>query len=182
MNFDALLKNLIYVLKESQMKIGYTDNAASLNYPPASLARLLGTEADDSVLRKALKDFAAYAEPTLGRITVGVYDGQYCLTVPAQGVRYVHENVPENPFLRELIDLTAQHKARGIAEVRALFSKYSDKVVCQEVEGDGYDHVLYFADGTPDDFIYLFETAFGHVTYHRMTKADYEGEIISGEG
>ena len=175
MNFESLLKNILYVLGESQMKIGYTENAASLNYPPASLARLL--EAEEAQLGQALEDFADFAEPTLGRVTVSVYDGQYCLTIPAQGVRYVHENVPENPFLRELIDTVMEHKAHGIEEIRELFSRYSDNVVCEEVDGDGYDHVLYFSDGQPDAFIYLFETAFGHVSYHRMTKADYEAEI-----
>ena len=176
-NFEALHDNLIYVLKESQMKIGYTDNAASLNYPPASLARLMGVEQDDVLLRQALEEFSLYAEPILGQITVSVYDGQFCLTIPHKGVRYVHENVAESLFLRELIDGVMQHQLRNIGEVRALFCRYSDKVVCEETEGDGYDHVLYFADGQPDSFVYLFETAFGHISYHRMTKADYAAEI-----
>lgn len=176
-NFEALRDNLIYVLKESQMKIGYTDNAASLNYPSASLARLLGIKQDDTVLRQALEEFSSYSEPILGRISVGVYDGQYCLTIPAKGVRYVHENVEESPFLRELIDGVMQHRLRNIDEVLALFCRYSDKVMCEKTEGDGFDHVLYFMDGQPDSFIYLFETAFGHISYHRMTKADYEAEI-----
>lgn len=176
-NFEALFENLIYVLGESQMKIGYTDNAASLNYPSASLARLLGTEQDDVLLHRALEEFSLYAELILGRITVSVYEGQYCLTIPSKGVRYVHENIKESPFLRELIDGVMQHRLKNINEVLALFCRYSDKVVCKKTEGDGYDHVLYFADNQPDSFIYLFETAFDHISYHRMTKADYAAEI-----
>lgn len=175
MNLDALRDNICYVLKEGQMKIGYTENAASLNYPPASLSRLLEvgeTEVDD-----ALRAFCDFAAPTLGRVSVGVYDGQYCLTIPKEGVRYVHENVPESPFLRELIDAVKNHTAHTVEQIEAVFRRYSDDVVCKAVEGEGFDHVLYFADGRPDGFVYLFETDFGHVSYHRMTKADYEAEI-----
>lgn len=179
LNFEKLKENLMYVLKESQMKIGYTDNAASLNYPPASLCRLLGQEPQEAALRKALDAFADYVRPELGKIEVSVYDGQYCLTVPAEGVRYVHENVAESPFLRELIDAVMQHRLHDIDDVLALFHRYSDDVGCAATEGDGYDHVVYFNDGKPDDFIYLFETDFGHVSYHRMTKADYEAELPS---
>lgn len=180
MRFDELQKNLLYLLKESQMKLGYTENAAALNYPPASLCRLLGC--DQRELEGALRDFAAFVAPTLGELGVSVYDGQYCLTVPVQGVRYVHENVPESPFLRELIDAVSGHTVHSIGEVRAVFAKYSDCVICEAVEGEGYDHVVYFADGKPDDFIYLFETDFGHVSYHRMTRADYEAELGSTGG
>jgi len=53
MNLEALYENILYVLKESQMKIGYTANAASLNYPPASLMRLLGVGPGDEVITSA---------------------------------------------------------------------------------------------------------------------------------
>ena len=65
MNLEALYENILYVLKESQMKIGYTANAASLNYPPASLMRLLGV--GEAETDSALQAFCDFAEPTLGR-------------------------------------------------------------------------------------------------------------------
>lgn len=175
MNLEALYENILYVLKESQMKIGYTANAASLNYPPASLMRLLGV--GEAETDGALQAFCDFAEPTLGRASVSVYDGQYCLTIPQKGVKYVHEKVPESPFLRELIDAVKDHTAHTVEEIEAIFRRYSEDVVCRTVEGEGFDHVLYFADGQPDGFVYLFETEFGHISYHRMTKEDYEAEI-----
>ena len=176
-DFEALRNNLIYIIKESQMKIGYTDNASLLNYPPESLCRLLGIAGDSNALDEVLAEFCRCAEPQLGEISVSVYDGQYCLTVPATGVRYVHENVAESPFLRELIDAVMQHKVHDIDGVLDIFKRYSSDVRCIAVEGDGFDHVMWFGNGGPDDYVYLFETDFGHVSYHRMTKADYDAEI-----
>lgn len=178
LNFDALMENLLYVLKESQLKIGYTDNAASLNYPAGSLCRLLGRQMDDRELEAALAEFCRRAEERLGKIAVSLYDGQYCLTVPREGVRYVHDCVEESGFLSELIAAIRAHRVHSIEDVLEIFSRYSDHVLCEEVQGDGYDHVVYFADGDPDRFVYLFETELGHVSYHRMTRADYEAEMI----
>lgn len=177
MDFKALKDNLIYTIKESQLKLGYTENAVSLNYPPASLCRLLGEQLDEGELREALAAFADYAADVLGKVKVSVYDGQYCLSVSAEGARYVHEQVLASPFLLELVDAVRARSVHTIDEVLDIFRRYSDSVTCEPVEGDGYDHVVYFADGQPDDFVYLFETDFGHVSYHRMTRADYAAEI-----
>lgn len=176
-DYTALRDNLLYVLKESQMKIGYTENAASINYPPASLCRLLGAELNDDELKRELSGFCDSVLPILGDVAVSKYDGQYCLTVPAQGVRYVHEQVKESPFLAELIELVRDHRAKDIGDVLAVFRKYSDKVVVREADSDEYNYVLYFEDGDPDGFVYLVEAMFGHVSYHRMTMPDYLAEI-----
>lgn len=176
-DYTALRDNLIYVLKESQMKIGYTENAASINYPPASLCRLLGEELSDAELKQELGGFCDSVRPILGEIAVSNYDGQYCLTIPKEGVRYVHEQVSESPFLRELIELVRDHRGKGIDDVLAVFKKYSDRVVVKESDADEYNYVLYFEDGDPDGFVYLVEAMFGHVSYHRMTPADYLAEI-----
>lgn len=176
-DYQSLMNNLMYVIKEGQMKVGYTENAATLNYPHGSLCRLLGREMNGEELSKALEGFASYAAPALGQVEISRYDGQYCLTVPAEGVRYVHEQVADSPFLRDLIEAVKAHKVKRIEDVLRIFQRYGQQVVCEKTDGDGYDHVVYFADGKPDNFVYLFETAFGHVSYHRMTKDDYQAEI-----
>ncbi len=180
-DFEALKNHLIYVMKETQMKIGYTDNASSVNYPPASLCRLLGTQMDKDELEQALAEFSAYVRPALGELKISEYDGQCCLTVPAQGVRYVHEQVADSDFLGELIALIRSPQKVEIEDVIAVFRKYSGKVVVEEEDNEEYNYVLYFEDGQPDDFVYLVEACFGHVSYHRMTKADYQAEIVGNE-
>ena len=42
------------------------------------------------------------------------------------------------------------------------------------VDADGYDYVVYFLDGKPDDYRYCLSMEEGHLTYHRFTKEDYE--------
>lgn len=181
LHFEKLKENIIYVLKEAQIKLGYTDNAASLNYPPASLCRLLGRDLGAAELRKVMEDFCSEVRPLLGEIKISDYDGQYCLTIPPDGVRYVHENIADSGFLTDLIALLREHRAVDIDDVLAVFYRYSDKVACRKVDDDEYNYVIYFEDGTPDDFIYLVEIDLGHASYHRMTRADYEAEIKDTE-
>lgn len=178
-DFSVLKDHLMNVLKESQMKIGYTENAASINYPPASLCRLLGEELNEQELNDRLSLFCDEIRPLLGTVTVSRYEGQYRLTVSSEGVRYVHEHIPDSPFLKELIALIRERRPKEIGEIIAVFQKYSDKVVVEASDNEEYNYVLYFEDGMPDDFVYLVEARFGYVSYHRLTKPDYRAEIES---
>ncbi len=173
MNYKALKDNLIYVLLESQIKIGYTDNACSVNYPLYSLNNLLEEELDDDAMMIVLHDFARYAEDPLGRIALSRYDGQFCLTVPKDGVRYVHENVSDSGFLTELVALLREQRTIGLDDVLSVFRRYGDDVVCERAEDEEYNYVICFGDNVPDSFVYLFELELGHASYHRMTKKDF---------
>ena len=44
--YQSMRQGLIDVIKESQIKIGFSPNPVKLYYPPASLAAALGTGAD----------------------------------------------------------------------------------------------------------------------------------------
>lgn len=169
---SALLKNLTDVLLESQIKLGFTDNPVSLYYPLDSLCRMLGISADAGEVDAIL---ASLPDIPLGRIAVTRNGERYGLTIPAEGVRYVHEHVRDSGFLTEFIHLLASHHhGITIEEILAVFRKYSTHVVCKEVTDDEFDYLLYFEDGTPDDYRYLISMEMGHAAYHRFTPADFQ--------
>lgn len=170
-NYPALLQSLIDVLLESQIKIGYTENPVGLYYPLGSLCRLLGVEADLPEMDALL---AGAPEEPLGKLTVSHSGERYCLTVPAEGARYVHEHVQDTGFLTDLIALLSGHShSIGVEDILAVFRRYSDQVVCCSVDTDEFDYLVYFADGKPDAYRYLISMEMGHVSYHRFTPADY---------
>lgn len=173
-NYAALKKNVTDVIKESQIKIGYTPNPVSLNYPVDSLNNLLGTDYNAEEMGSALENFNMYVKDDLGEIQFSLHEGKYCLTIPAKGVSYVHENVQDSGFLTDLISLLTTCRNISIGDVLKVFHKYSDHVSCTKVENDEFNYLVYFEDGEPDDYRYCIDIDLGHVTYHRVTPKDYD--------
>ena len=171
-NFDKFLKNLMYVIKESLTKLGYTYNEVTINYPVDSLNRLFETQCTEEEMAGVLAQFADYAKKTLGEIRVAMYEGQYRITVSADGAKYVHENVESGGFVTDLIELFQNHLP-SIDDVVKIFGRYSDAVVCKELTNDEFNYVVYFADGVPDNFMYCIDIDEDHATYHRLTPDDY---------
>ena len=61
MYFEELKQNLIGLVKESQLKLGYSDTSCNLYYPAEALNHLLGTELPIPQLETALQEFGTYA-------------------------------------------------------------------------------------------------------------------------
>ncbi|MBQ8133191.1 MAG: DUF3877 family protein [Clostridia bacterium] len=176
MNFNALRENLLYVIKESQIKLGYTSNAVRLNYPLDSLNRFFGTELDKEEMQSVLSEFSDDVKDELGEIEISEFEGMFTLIVPPQGAQFVHENIKDSGFLKELIDLMKnQGSAITINEILEVFNKYSDKVKCVETENnDEFNYVVWFEDGKPDNFRYCIDIDLGHAIYHRLAPQDFE--------
>ena len=103
MYFEELKQNLIGLVKESQLKLGYSDTSCNLYYPAEALNHLLGTELPISQLETALQEFGTYAAEELGIVTFSRKGELFCLTVPKEGAAYVHEHVENNGFLEAFI-------------------------------------------------------------------------------
>ena len=175
MDYRALEKNLIDAVREGQLKLGASETPVSLYYPADSLNRLLGTQLSLEELGPALAGFCSHCRETLGNVGISAAGDRYCITVPLQGVRYVQNLPEESGFLRELIELLRNpHAPVEIDDVLRLFWKYSDQVCCIEADEDEFNYLVYFADGHPDDYRYLFELRGGHASYHRLTPGDWE--------
>ncbi|MBQ8134366.1 MAG: DUF3877 family protein [Clostridia bacterium] len=174
-NFEPLHKNVLYVIKESQMKLGYTKNAVRLNYPLDSLNGFLCAQYGKEEMKKILQEFSESVKDELGKIEVSEYEGMFTLIIPEKGAEFVNRNVEESAFLAELIGLVKDSsKSASIDDILAVFRQYSDHVRCIQADNDEFDYVVWFEDGEPDDFRYCIDVGFGHATYHRLAPQDYK--------
>ena len=173
-NYDALKNNMIYVIKENEIKVGYTPNSVGLNYPLESLNRHLGTDCDEKEMIALLNKFCGLVEDELGDIKVEMFEGKFYLTVPERGVTYIHQNIEIDQFLKEFVDLFRRIDPPVIEDILSVFHKYSDRVECIGVDNDEFNYVVYFTDGKPDEFMYCIDLDEDHASYHRLTRGDFD--------
>lgn len=172
MNFDALKKNLISVLKESQIKLGYESVTTGVNYVTPSLLHLLPGASVEN-LQQTLLDFAKENEAVFGEITVRKTEVGFRLDISPKGTDYVHGLIGDDNFLVNFINEVRSPSAT-IDSIVAVFKKYSDKVHIEKTEDNPeFDYLIYFEDGTPDEFWYCIDTEDLGMTYHRFMKDDY---------
>lgn len=171
MDFTKLKNNLISVIKESQIKLGYDSMGIGVFYVESSLAHLLN-DADKDKIATLLAEFAEQNSDIFGDIEVQKTSVGYRLNVSSKGADYVHNMMSDDDFLVRFID-TIRSSDCTIEKVVELFKQYSDNVVVQELDNGEFDYLIYFADGKPDEFWYCIDTDDLGVTYHRFTKEDY---------
>ncbi len=170
--FARLEQNLIDVIKESQIKLGYDYGALQFFYPLATLNHLLNVQLTEAEMLVYLEEFAQYVKNRLGEVRCTGKKERFAFAVLADGMKYVHEHVETSAFLEDLIRMTAFHGC-SMEDVLQVFRKYSEHVIQKEIEDDEFDCVIYFEDGKPDDYLYCFRQEGSHIIYHRFTKEDY---------
>lgn len=175
MNSDKMIQNIIDQIKEAQIKLGYVKETVRLYYPTESLNRMLGTQAKDAEeLLAFLENTAVFSDTVLGKLRFAVCKGRIEVSIPPEGAKYVDREIPAPAFLIDIIKLFGENHHCGLADVCAVFEKYSKDYVCEKMpEGMDFDDVLYFCDGTIDAYYYCIKEEMGHTIYHRFTKEDY---------
>lgn len=172
MNTNALIENLMDILKEAEIKIGYSEQPLSLYYPLDSLNHLLETNLAAEEMLHTLQDAFSSDNQPLGAVTVSVDDTRFCFRIPESGVSHVH-HTRQNPFLEEFISLIRSTSCT-IDDILAVFHRYSDRVTVEKIEGnEEFEYLIYFTDGIPDRFWYCIQLEHGHAVYHRFTEWDY---------
>ena len=170
---NTLEQNLSGVIAEMVLKLGLTGVPLSLNYPCASLGRMLGVADDPQALQPALDAFFAARKDLFGAAEAVPHEDGFCLTIPAEGVARVMSQAPAASFLRDLIQ-TAQTPGATADDLLAAFRRHSDRVHVEPVDNDEFDLLVYFEDGVPDDFRYCIDQHDGFASYHRFSREDYE--------
>lgn len=66
--YEELEKNVIDMVKEEQIKLGYGPETVRLYYPLSSLNRFIGEECDVRQMQERLKEFRELARERLGGI------------------------------------------------------------------------------------------------------------------
>ena len=150
MNFKKLENNLLDMIQEQQVKIGYMSGVTRFYYPLQSLNRLLGTELTEEEMQHALEEFSDHACDRLGKVKASSKNERFCITLPPQASDYVHENRKPSEFLVRFINTVARHGCT-LDEVMNVFHSYSKHVHMEKTTGTGFDYLVYFEDGIPDD-------------------------------
>lgn len=176
-DFERLTNNIIDMLVEQQLKLGYMSESVALYYPLESLQGLMDVAFDEAEMLHSLNGFCDEVENILGRIAISSRNGRFCLRIPPQGGAYVH-NLIDNQledkyrFLNDFLGEIIKHNLQ-IADLVKTFKKYSDCVVLRQLSDDDFDYLIYFEDGKPDDYRYCIKYEGEHATYHRFTEQDY---------
>lgn len=173
MDFSRLEKNIIDVIKEEQVKLGYRSELIRLYYPIQSLNRLLKANCNIEQMHKILKDFCEIAKDKLGEIEVTNQKERFCFAIPPQGVDFVHQQMGNKEFIYDFIRTIEKHGCT-MDDLLKQFYKYSDNVHVEKADHGEFDYVVYFEDGAPDDFRYCITDEGCHMIYHRFTKEDYD--------
>lgn len=177
MDFSALEKHIIGVVSEQQIKLGYRSEMVRLYYPLESLNRIMKTEDSFVKMLDRLEQFSEYAGSRLGKVEIESDGERFCLSIPSQGSDYIHACTAESGFLPEFVNTIRKHGCT-VEQALKVFRRYSDKVHFEQVKNSEFDYLIYFEDGSPDDYRYCLTMEEGHLTYHRFTKEDYE-ELIN---
>lgn len=117
------------------LKMGLSRAPLSLNYPCASLARMLGVPAGPQAVKAALDAFFAARTSLFGAVQVEAHEDGFCLTIPAEGVARVVSQAPAAAFLRDLIH-TAQLPGATAEDLLAAFRRHSSHVHVEPVDND----------------------------------------------
>lgn len=170
---NPLQQNLSGVIVEMALKLGLTRAPLSLNYPRASLGRMLGVNDEPQTLKPALDAFFASHAELFGPVRAEPHEDGYCLTFPAEGVARVVAQAPVADFLRDLIR-AAQTPGATADDLLAAFRRHSSRVHVESVSNGEFNLLVYFEDGVPDDFRYCIDQHDGFASYHRFSREDYE--------
>ena len=172
MDYSKLENNIIDVMKEEQLKLGYCSETVRLYYPLSSLNRFLDGTFDADQMMHTLGEFAEAVKARLGMIEISRRDDRFCFAIPPQGADYVHAHMEDAEFICDFIKTVGNHGCT-MDDVLRQFYKYSDHVHVEKVNHGEFDYLVYFEDGKPDDFRYCITDEGCHIIYHRYTIDDY---------
>jgi len=173
MNIDKLERNIISLVEEQQLKLGYLKETVRFYFPLASLNNFLDTECDADEMLEQMEIFSKTTVDTLGGIAVTNDGNRFCIAVPPQGAEHINKNLDKNSFIATLIETVRNHGCT-FEQVIEVFKEHSSMLHIEEMSNDEFDYLVYFEYGVPDCYRYCLSVGDDHVTYHRYTPEDYE--------
>lgn len=168
-----LEQNIYDMIEEQQLKLGYLEETVRLYYPLSSLNRFFDAQYSEEEMKVRMLQFAEDVKNRYGKIRISNQGERFCVAIPPEGARYVHERSDKECFLAKLI--TAIRKTESsLEDVLDVFRMYSDCVHVEKTTHGEFDYLVYFENGIPDSYRYCISQEGCHIIYHRYTKADYE--------
>ncbi|WP_310604740.1 DUF3877 family protein [Anaerosporobacter sp.] len=171
--YQLLEKNIIDTIHEWQVKLGYTEEMIRIYYNRDSLEHLVKLPLPTVVEAKAfLIEWRETAEH-FGKIRLSNKEERFCIGIPAEGTKYIYELKKRSTFLIDLMKILKESDCT-IEHVMEVFKKQSEDIICEHVEGEEFDYVIYYADETMDAFRYCFSFGEMGAFYHRFSAYDFE--------
>lgn len=172
MELNVLKENIIDIIKEEQIKLGYRKETIRLYYPLASLNTLLGTQLDHKNMLDCLNSYFGENKDIFGDVDVSYKGDRFCLCLSDKASEYVHNNTEQSGFLYDFINTIGKHDVT-IDNILCIFKQYSKDVHFEKMENEDFDYLIYFENGIPDSYRYCINEEGHHLIYHRYTKLDY---------
>lgn len=172
-DFSMLEKNMIDVIVEEQIKLGYRKEVIHLYYPLQSLNQIAKVNLSERSMQEELEVYFDKKESVLGRIDISHRGERFSIKIPESGVAYVHEHMDGHEFIQDFIRTIEKH-GTTIQELLSVCRKYSDNVHFEKKSNGEFDYLIYFTDGNPDNYCYCITDEGRHLIYHRFSREDYE--------
>lgn len=170
---NGLAANIIDVIYEEQIKLGYRKEKIRLYYPLSSLNILLGTQIKSAQMEIKLNEYFANKKDIFGEVEISYKAERFCIILPEQTSEYVNNHTEKEGFLYDFIETIAKHNVT-IEEVLQQFKNYSDNVYFEKMKNVDFNYLIYFENGQPDSYRYCLTEEGHHIIYHRYTKEDYD--------
>lgn len=167
-----LRQNILDSVKECEMKLGYREEPFTLYYPKNVLLELLAVPEQE--LKTSLESFVQKEKTELGNVVITETGeaGRYQVTVPKEGVAFVHENIAISPFVQEFVE-KIHNPGMTKDSVVALFKRYSEAVMVEQAGEKEW--AVYFVDSQIDAYVYYIEEDDFGLQYHRFTHGAWRG-------
>lgn len=173
MVFEEFEQNILDMIEEQQLKLGYIREAVTIYYMYPSVQKMIKEEISSFDAEKKLHPLVRDFTKKYGEIRLRAGKGRLSVTVMPEAGEYVHRNISDSGFLSRFIGLIKSHDTT-IDDIRGLFCEYSDSVHFEKTDNGEFDYLMYFENGTPDAYRYCISDEKVHFTYHRYTKSDFE--------
>ena len=167
-----LEKNLIDNILECELKLGYANTPVCFYYPITSLLELL--ECEESEIDSAIQQFQKREVYRLGNVIIKEQKNEkerYAVTIPVEGIGWVHEHFQPTDFMRLLIS-EINRPGNFLEDIVKIFTHFSTKVDVKKVSEKEW--IIGFEDANIDPYVYHIEQNEFGFEYHRFTKEAYE--------
>lgn len=172
LGFEKLENNIIDLIKEEQAKLGYRKEKIHLYYPLSSLNHFFESENSTDEMIARLQQFPDYVMDRLGKVEVSNSGQRFCFCICADGVEYVHKNMKDNEFIKQLVDLVSDN-ACTLDSIIQFFQHTSNDICIEKMKGEEFDILIYFKENPRDKYYYCFKDEGMHIIYHRFLPQDY---------
>ncbi len=175
-SLNAMLETQETDIRELAKKIRHELEAEAEKVSGASAGGQASEAVEDERLAGSIQKMPEQAVrgAGLGDTQIRIHADRIVFTIPPDFVEYVHQHVPDPPFLKELIQLFQEKHACTKEEITAVFGKFGAYECRQMPDGMDFGYVIYFTDSRIDAYDYCIREEMGHTIYHRFARADFE--------